>query len=86
MKLPVGIDDFKIIRRENLFYADKTELLHQLAGNDITPFFLSRPRRFGKSLMLNALKAILRGQRELFKGLWIDSRPDMTGRPGRSFI
>jgi hypothetical protein len=79
-KLPDGVDNFEIIRRNNLFYADKTELLHQLVI-EFTPFFISRPRRFGKSLMLSTLEAILRGRRELFEGLWIHDHSDYDWTP-----
>ena len=57
-------------------YVDKTDLLCQLASSrGDTQFFISRPRRFGKSLMLSTLKAMFEGRRELFKGLAIDSLP-----------
>jgi hypothetical protein len=82
MKLiPLGVDNFERIRKKNYFYADKTELLYQLLQTD-TPYFLSRPRRFGKTLLVSTLEAILNGQRELFKGLWIDqSDYDWTPYP-----
>ena len=69
-KLPVGIQSFeKIIENHNL-YVDKTEYIYNLvhAGN---PFFLSRPRRFGKSLLLSTMKAYWEGKKELFNGLRI---------------
>ncbi|MDR2141316.1 MAG: AAA family ATPase, partial [Deltaproteobacteria bacterium] len=69
--LPVGVADFQEIRESGYIYADKTEFLYNLLKYR-RPFFLSRPRRFGKSLLVSTIKAILRGQRELFKGLWID--------------
>ena len=57
-------------------YVDKTDLLYRLASpKSDTQFFISRPRRFGKSLMLSTLKAMFEGRRELFKGLAIDSLP-----------
>ncbi|MDR2140796.1 MAG: AAA family ATPase, partial [Deltaproteobacteria bacterium] len=71
-KLPIGFADFEEICRRGCVYADKTEFLHNLLV-DGNPFFLSRPRRFGKSLLVSTLEAILRGRRELFQGLWIDS-------------
>jgi len=70
-KLPVGIQDFKTIRTENYLYVDKTELIHQMISQGAM-YFLSRPRRFGKSLLVSTLRAIFRGERHLFKGLWID--------------
>ncbi|MDR2141375.1 MAG: ATP-binding protein [Deltaproteobacteria bacterium] len=69
--LPIGVADFQTIRKKNYIYADKTEFISKLLEID-TPYFLSRPRRFGKSLFVSTLEAVLRGQRELFKGLWID--------------
>ncbi|MDR0548370.1 MAG: AAA family ATPase, partial [Deltaproteobacteria bacterium] len=80
-EIPIGIADFFEIRQENYFYADKTESLYNLLGGE-TPYFLSRPRRFGKTLLVSALEAILEGRRELFKGLWIDSSDyDWTPNP-----
>ncbi|MDR2140366.1 MAG: ATP-binding protein [Deltaproteobacteria bacterium] len=69
--LPVGVADFQTMRKRGYIYADKTEIIYTLFQID-SPYFLSRPRRFGKSLLVSTIKAILRGQRELFKGLWID--------------
>ncbi|MDR3204394.1 MAG: AAA family ATPase, partial [Deltaproteobacteria bacterium] len=81
LKIPLGKANFSIIRKNNYFYVDKTKFLYQLIILD-SPFFLSRPRRFGKSLLVSALKAILEGRRELFKGLWIDQTDyDWTPRP-----
>jgi hypothetical protein len=70
-RLPLGVDDFAVIRQNDYFYADKTKLLYELVRLPI-PNFLSRPRRFGKTLIVSALEHILLGHRELFKGLWID--------------
>ena len=67
--------DFRELREKGYIYVDKTEQLYRLAnGIDIGGklFFISRPRRFGKSLMLSTLECIFRGQRDLFKGLAID--------------
>ena len=65
--------DFPSIRRDGKIYVDKTMFIHRLvAGNDTKLFFMSRPRRFGKSLTVSALKALFSGRRELFKGLYID--------------
>ena len=67
--------DFRELREKGYIYVDKTEQLYRLAnGIDIGGklFFISRPRRFGKSLMLSTLECLFRGQRELFKGLAID--------------
>ena len=67
-ELSIGVQDFEIIRRENLLYVDKTDRLLDLVKNG-RRYFLSRPRRFGKSLTLSTLEAMFRGKAELFKGL-----------------
>ena len=69
--LPIGIQDFEKLRRENLLYVDKTDLIFQLAKVG-KPYFLSRPRRFGKSLLLSTFEAYFLGKKDLFKGLAID--------------
>jgi hypothetical protein len=71
-KIRLGTTDFESYRKFGDYYADKTKYLYQLV-NRPDPFFLSRPRRFGKSLLVSTLKYILQGRRDLFKGLWIDS-------------
>ena len=70
-KLPVGIQDFEVIRKEGYIYVDKTEYIYRLVHYG-KPYFLSRPRRFGKSLFLSTLKAYWQGKKELFKGLAIE--------------
>ncbi len=70
-KLPVGIQDFEKLITEDFIYVDKTEYVYNLAHNNV-PYFLSRPRRFGKSLLLSTLKAYWEGKKELFKGLSIE--------------
>ncbi len=71
-RYPIGIQDFEKLRTEGYLYVDKTLHMYQLIrmGN---PYFLSRPRRFGKSLMLSTLKAYFLGKKELFKGLYIET-------------
>ncbi len=71
-KLPLGLQNFEKIRESNLYYVDKTELIYNLL-NKASVLFLSRPRRFGKSLLCSTLGSIWEGKRELFKGLAIDS-------------
>ncbi|MEI6139444.1 MAG: AAA family ATPase [Mariniphaga sp.] len=66
---------FENIREKNLFYADKTIFFHRLVTDDSGIFFLSRPRRFGKSLSVSILKNIFKGNKELFKGLEIYDMP-----------
>ena len=67
-KLPIGIQSFEDLRNNDYVYVDKTALLYQLVTTG-KPYFLSRPRRFGKSLFLSTLEAYFLGKRELFKGL-----------------
>ena len=68
-KLPIGIQSFQNLRENNYLYVDKTEYIAQLLNGKV--YFLSRPRRFGKSLFLSTLAAYFRGQKELFKGLYL---------------
>lgn len=72
MKYPIGIQNFEKIRREGYVYVDKTALVYKLVNNG-SYYFLSRPRRFGKSLLISTLEAYLSGKKELFKGLAIES-------------
>ena len=69
-KLPTGIQSFEVLRSGDYLYVDKTEMVYRLASTDI-PYFLSRPRRFGKSLLLSTFKAYFEGRKELFDGLAI---------------
>ncbi len=75
MKLPIGIQDFEKIRTGGYLYVDKTEQVYRLVSEG-SYYFLSRPRRFGKSLLLSTIKALFQGKRELFKGLAIDKKED----------
>lgn len=70
-KLPIGIQDFEDIRKGNYIYVDKTEYIYKLVHLG-KPYFLSRPRRFGKSLFLSTLRCYFEGKKELFKGLKIE--------------
>ena len=70
-KLPIGVQSFKDLREKDFLYVDKTEYLFRLA-NSSKVYFLSRPRRFGKSLFLSTLSAYFRGQKELFKRLYLE--------------
>ena len=70
IKYPIGIQNFESIRREGYVYVDKTDLVWQIANNG-RYYFLGRPRRFGKSLLLSTFEAYFEGKRELFKGLAI---------------
>lgn len=90
IKYPIGIQSFDEIIREGYLYIDKTSLAHRLV-NERKYIFLSRPRRFGKSLLLSTIEAYFRGRKELFKGLAMENlesrwetfpvfRIDLTGR------
>ena len=68
MKYPIGIQDFQSLRQDGYLYIDKTEMIFQLVKTG-RYYFLSRPRRFGKSLLVSTLKAYFEGKRELFRGL-----------------
>ena len=71
MKYPIGVQDFEKIISDGYVYVDKTDLIYRLV-NEGSIYFLSRPRRFGKSLLVSTLKHYFLGHRELFKGLAID--------------
>ena len=71
-KYPIGIQTFAEIRENGYIYVDKTEFIHELVSNG-KYYFLSRPRRFGKSLLISTFESFFRGKRDLFKGLAIDS-------------
>ena len=69
--LPIGIQTFEDIREGGFLYVDKTAMVYQIAHIG-KPYFLSRPRRFGKSLLISTFEAYFRGRKELFKGLAIE--------------
>ena len=70
-KLPVGIQSFEKIRKDGYLYVDKTDIIWQLANRNKTYNYLSRPRRFGKSVLVDTLEAYFMGKKELFEGLKI---------------
>ena len=70
-KLPVGIHSFQVIRREGYLYVDKTDLVWELVHKGKKYNYLSRPRRFGKSVLVDTLQFYLEGKKELFEGLRI---------------
>ena len=72
---PIGIQEFEKLRRDGYYYVDKTRLVYKLVSEG-SYYFLSRPRRFGKSLLISTIQAYFEGKRELFKGLAIDSLAD----------
>ncbi|VFM99287.1 MAG: PD-(D/E)XK nuclease superfamily protein [Candidatus Kentron sp. G] len=69
-KLPIGIQDFETLRQGDYVYVDKTRAIHRLITEGVS-WFVSRPRRFGKSLLISTLAAIFQGRRDLFDRLWI---------------
>ena len=70
-RYPLGIQTFQKIIEENMLYVDKTELIYKLTQS-YSYVFLSRPRRFGKSLLVSTLASYFRGEKDLFKGLAIE--------------
>jgi len=71
--LPIGISDFKKLREENYIYVDKTEYIYKLVKEGRGYYFLSRPRRFGKFLLISTLEYLFKGEKKLFNGLYIYS-------------
>ncbi len=71
--LPIGIQDFRELRDNNYLYVDKTQEVYNLVTTG-KYYFLSRPRRFGKSLLLSTMKYLFQGERTLFNGLWIEDK------------
>ena len=71
MRYPIGVQTFEEMINQNYVYVDKTDLVYSLAQSHIC--FLSRPRRFGKSLLISTLEAYFTGKKELFKGLKIET-------------
>ncbi|GAK48916.1 hypothetical protein U14_00127 [Candidatus Moduliflexus flocculans] len=79
-KLPIGIQTFEKLIDEDYLYVDKTrEVYHALQTGQC--LFLSRPRRFGKSLLISTVKAIFEGRKDLFRGLWIEDKLDWQPSP-----
>ena len=80
-KMPIGKQDFEMLRKDGYAYVDKTRLVYQMVDTGCY-YFLSRPRRFGKSLLVSTLKAYFEGKREVFEGLEIAQlEHDWTVRP-----
>lgn len=74
IKYPIGLQSFAKLREDGFLYVDKTEYIYELLKGKY--YFLSRPRRFGKSLLLSTIEAYYQGRRDLFKGLALDSLTD----------
>ncbi len=70
--LPIGLSSFRNLIEGNFLYVDKTKWIYELVRYPRGAYFLSRPRRFGKSLMVSTLEQVFLGNRDLFQGLWID--------------
>lgn len=70
-RYPIGIQDFEQLRNNNCIYIDKTDLIYRLVSTYVV-YFLSRPRRFGKSLLVSTLEAYFLGKKDLFRGLAIE--------------
>jgi hypothetical protein len=79
MRLPIGIQDFANLRENDYVYVDKTMFFSNILKGG--RFFIARPRRFGKSLMISTLKAIFEGRKDLFKDLWLENRHDFVPYP-----
>ncbi|MGE5342788.1 MAG: AAA family ATPase [Candidatus Omnitrophota bacterium] len=69
--LPIGIQTFSKLINGDYLYVDKTKQIHDLFATGGQYYFLSRPRRFGKSLLISTLAELFSGNKELFNGLWI---------------
>lgn len=80
-KLPIGIQTFDKLREGNFLYVDKTAMIYQIASTS-TPYFLSRPRRFGKSLLLSTLKPTFKDARICFK-VWPSNSWKRNGKNTR---
>lgn len=78
-KLPIGIQTFSDIREDDYYYVDKTPHIERLV-NQNKYYFLSRPRRFGKSLLLDTLRCLFEGRQALFEGLYIHDKWDWQQR------
>ena len=78
-RLPIGIQTFRKMREEGCYYVDKTAYVERLLAKG-AHYFLSRPRRFGKSLFLDTLKEFFEGNQALFAGLYIHDRHDWSER------
>ncbi|MDR3251080.1 MAG: AAA family ATPase, partial [Tannerella sp.] len=75
--LPIGTQSFSVLRSTDCLYVDKTEHIHRMITSGRI-YFLSRPRRFGKSLLVSTLDALFNGRKELFEGLYIYDKWDWT--------
>ena len=79
-KLPIGIQAFETIRENGYLYVDKTRHVFRMIDEGMF-YFLARPRRFGKSLLVSTLKCLFQGRRELFHGLWLGDHAEWDWKP-----
>ena len=70
--LPVGISEFEKFTKGNFIYVDKTQYIYEMVKIPQAFYFLSRPRRFGKTLLVSTLQMLFEGKKDLFDGLWIE--------------
>ena len=80
--LPIGKQDFKKLIESNCIYVDKTEHIYRLVTQGFY-YFLSRPRRFGKSLLVSTVKELFEGNRPLFEGTWIEKKMGLVENQAR---
>ena len=76
--LPIGRQYFASVRKDNAIYIDKTRYIYDLCSPADSNYFLSRPRRFGKSLTLDTIAELFSGNKTLFEGLWIADKWDWS--------
>ena len=77
--LSTGTQELSIFKEKNYIYVDKTKIIHKLISSG-RYYFLSRPRRFGKSLLVNTMEELLSGNKELFENTWIYDSSDLMRR------
>ncbi|MFP4394226.1 MAG: AAA family ATPase [Anaerolineales bacterium] len=80
LKLPVGISSFEVLRENGFLYVDKTAAIYRMVDEG-RYYFMARPRRFGKTLLVSTLRCLFEGRRELFTGLWIAENTDWAWEP-----
>ena len=80
LKLPVGISSFEVLRENGFLYVDKTAAIYRMVDEG-RYYFMARPRRFGKTLLVSTLRCLFEGRRELFEGLWLAENADWAWEP-----
>ncbi|MDR1164980.1 MAG: AAA family ATPase [Deltaproteobacteria bacterium] len=84
-RLPLGVQSFPEIIEQNYVYADKTRFIHEILSFAGKTFFLARPSRFGKTLLLSAFEALFSGRKDLFDGLWIGENAKTQGSSNNAY-